>query len=58
MTKKKFKIDVRVGSNWYSLNKDMKEFSKKETVVQVTSRIFTLKDKTTGEERKVWRYAD
>ena len=57
MNKKKTKIDVRVGSNWHTLNKDMKGFSKKETVVKVTPRTFTLRNNSTNEERKVWRYA-
>lgn len=56
MTKKKSKIEVRIGSRFYTYDKGMKKCIKKEMVTRVTSRTFMLKDLETQEERKVYRY--
>jgi len=58
MTKKKEKIDVRVGSKLYSLDPEMKKITKKEVVINVSPRTFTLENEVTGERRKIWRYAN
>ena len=58
MTKKKTKIEVRVGAKWYSFDREMKKCTRKEVVSKISPRTFTLKDEVTGEERKIWRYAN